>query len=198
MYMDVSQNRGKPPNHPFVHRLFHYFHHPFWDTFPPIFGSTSIYTNCITPEWSSIKCRSFSFRKCRFQVPFKLYIIWESLDRPANQRVAPDLPIRLAEVSRGHFIWWGVKRGVLKTVQTTKNLCFFVDFWECPKSWHFFTLRGKKSLTWEWKIIRNFSNRRYIFKWWCKSGVLFCHFFWCTYGHGPKSKFQGGSKSLWS
>ena len=28
-----------PPNHPFVHRVFHYFHHPFWG-FPPIFGNT--------------------------------------------------------------------------------------------------------------------------------------------------------------
>ena len=32
-----------PPNHPFVHRDFHYFHHPFWGVFPPpMFGSTSI------------------------------------------------------------------------------------------------------------------------------------------------------------
>ena len=23
-------NIGVPPNHPFVHRVFHYFHHPFW------------------------------------------------------------------------------------------------------------------------------------------------------------------------
>ena len=22
-----------PPNHPFVHRVFHYFHHPFWGVF---------------------------------------------------------------------------------------------------------------------------------------------------------------------
>ena len=29
-----------PPNHPFVHRDFHYFHHPFWGT--PIFGNTHI------------------------------------------------------------------------------------------------------------------------------------------------------------
>ena len=34
-HMGVSKNMGKPPNHPFVHRVFHYFHHPFWDT--PIF-----------------------------------------------------------------------------------------------------------------------------------------------------------------
>ncbi len=27
-----------PPNHPLVHRVFHYFHHPFWGT--TIFGST--------------------------------------------------------------------------------------------------------------------------------------------------------------
>ena len=29
-----------PPNHPFVHRVFHYFHHPFWGT--TIFGNTHI------------------------------------------------------------------------------------------------------------------------------------------------------------
>ena len=36
-YMGVSENIGLklpkiPPNHPFVHRDFHYFHHPFWGT----------------------------------------------------------------------------------------------------------------------------------------------------------------------
>ena len=29
-----------PPNHPFVHRVFHYLHHPFWGTI--IFGNTHI------------------------------------------------------------------------------------------------------------------------------------------------------------
>ena len=29
------------PNHPLVHRVFHYFHHPFWGT--TIFGNTCIY-----------------------------------------------------------------------------------------------------------------------------------------------------------
>ena len=32
-----------PPNHPFVHRVFHYFHHPFWGKNPPIFGSTPMW-----------------------------------------------------------------------------------------------------------------------------------------------------------
>ena len=37
VYMDVSKNLGKPPpNHPFVHRVFHYFRHPFWG-FSPYF-----------------------------------------------------------------------------------------------------------------------------------------------------------------
>ena len=31
-----------PPNHPFVHRVFHYFHHPFWGP-TPIFGNTHLY-----------------------------------------------------------------------------------------------------------------------------------------------------------
>ncbi len=36
-----------PPNHPFVHRVFHYFHHPFWGT--PIFGLTPIHFLAIYP-----------------------------------------------------------------------------------------------------------------------------------------------------
>ena len=31
-----------PPNHPFVHRVFHYFHHPFWVVFP-LFLETPIF-----------------------------------------------------------------------------------------------------------------------------------------------------------
>ena len=35
-----------PPNHPFVHRGFHYFHHPFWGT--TIFGNTHIcFVGCL-------------------------------------------------------------------------------------------------------------------------------------------------------
>ena len=32
-----------PPNHPFVHRIFHDFNHPFWGVDTPIFGSTPIF-----------------------------------------------------------------------------------------------------------------------------------------------------------
>ena len=32
----VSKNNFSPPNHSFVHRVFHYFHHPFWG-FSPYF-----------------------------------------------------------------------------------------------------------------------------------------------------------------
>ena len=35
----VSNNRGVSP---FVHRVFHYFHHPFWGSNPPIFGNTHV------------------------------------------------------------------------------------------------------------------------------------------------------------
>ena len=38
-----SKNRGGvfyPPNHPFVHRVFHEINHPFWGT--TIFGNTHI------------------------------------------------------------------------------------------------------------------------------------------------------------
>ena len=30
-----------PPNHPFVHRVFHEIHHPFWGT--PIFGNIQMF-----------------------------------------------------------------------------------------------------------------------------------------------------------
>ena len=34
---------GKPPNHPFVHRVWnHYFHHPFWGENTPIFGNIHV------------------------------------------------------------------------------------------------------------------------------------------------------------
>ncbi len=41
-YMGVSKNMGKPPNHPFVHRV-SIINHPFWGVSPPIFGSTPIF-----------------------------------------------------------------------------------------------------------------------------------------------------------
>ncbi len=31
-----------PPNHPFVHRVFHEINHPFWGP-TPIFGNTHVY-----------------------------------------------------------------------------------------------------------------------------------------------------------
>ena len=37
IYGCQPKNNGKIPNHPFVHRVFHYFHHPFWGENPPIF-----------------------------------------------------------------------------------------------------------------------------------------------------------------
>ena len=40
-----------PPNHPFVHRVFHYFHHPFWGTL--IFGNTPCWLSGITPPDST-------------------------------------------------------------------------------------------------------------------------------------------------
>ena len=36
-YMDVSENRGTPKSS-MKNRVFHYFHHPFWEENPPIFG----------------------------------------------------------------------------------------------------------------------------------------------------------------
>ena len=40
LYICVFPKIGVPPNHPFVHRVFHYFHHPFSGTI--IFGNTHI------------------------------------------------------------------------------------------------------------------------------------------------------------
>ncbi len=43
------QKDGKPPNHPFVHRVFHEFSPSILGVLPPpIFGSTSIYSKNIT------------------------------------------------------------------------------------------------------------------------------------------------------
>ena len=46
LYMGVSvfPKIMVPPNHPFVHRVFHEINHPFWGGLktPPIFGSTAI------------------------------------------------------------------------------------------------------------------------------------------------------------
>ena len=37
-----EKNMGKPPNHPIVHRVFHYFHHPFWGFSPYFWKHPSI------------------------------------------------------------------------------------------------------------------------------------------------------------
>ena len=37
-YMGVNPKiMGNPPNHPFVHRVFHEINHPFWGVLPPLF-----------------------------------------------------------------------------------------------------------------------------------------------------------------
>ena len=40
-YMGVSKNSGIFPQIMMFFGFFHYFHHPFWGGFPPIFGNTS-------------------------------------------------------------------------------------------------------------------------------------------------------------
>ena len=45
-----------PPNHPFVHKVFHYFHHPFWG-FPPILGLTP--TSSPVNPWRPARKTSF-------------------------------------------------------------------------------------------------------------------------------------------
>ena len=45
------------PNHPFFHRVFHYFHHPFWDT--TILGNTQIYPGLFEVSWGwFLKCHA--------------------------------------------------------------------------------------------------------------------------------------------
>ncbi len=49
---------GKPPNHPFVHRVWnHYFHHPFWGT--SIFGNTQLFSGqlwAVQVNWYLYTC----------------------------------------------------------------------------------------------------------------------------------------------
>ena len=40
LYMDVSENNGFSPQIIHFNRVFHYFHHPFWDT--PVVGNIHI------------------------------------------------------------------------------------------------------------------------------------------------------------
>ena len=49
-HLDVSENSGfSPPNHPWINRVFHYFHHPFWGT--PIFGNTHLTITTYWQKW---------------------------------------------------------------------------------------------------------------------------------------------------
>ena len=43
VHMGVNPKIVLPPNHPFVHRVFHYFYHPFWGKKKPIFGNSHIW-----------------------------------------------------------------------------------------------------------------------------------------------------------
>ena len=52
---------GKPPNHPFVHRVWnHYFHHPLWNT--PIFGHIQI--KGLLSSLKKWRTASIRFRRC--------------------------------------------------------------------------------------------------------------------------------------
>ena len=51
-----------PPNHPFVHRVFHYFHHPFWG-FSPYFWKHPIY-------WTSFFCLGVIIQEFILGIPF--------------------------------------------------------------------------------------------------------------------------------
>ena len=60
---------GVPPNHPFVHRFFHYFHHPFWVFFLRMFGSTPIRQGEILPFFNDIATL------CFFWEPLSLFFL---------------------------------------------------------------------------------------------------------------------------
>ena len=47
LYGCFQRIMGKPPNHPFVHRVFHYFHHPFWRFSPYFWFNTHIYLHFV-------------------------------------------------------------------------------------------------------------------------------------------------------
>ena len=52
-----------PPNHPFVHRVFHYFHHPFWGVNTPIFGNTRIISGEIIAASHDLGPQEVAFSK---------------------------------------------------------------------------------------------------------------------------------------
>ena len=47
-----------PPNHPFGHRVFHYFHHPFWG-FPTILGNRLMTSNQVVRRKSTSEFHFF-------------------------------------------------------------------------------------------------------------------------------------------
>ena len=62
--MGVSKNNGTP-NHPFVHRVFHYFHHPFWWFSPYFWFNIHIDGICApSPGFPKERCISFD-SECR-------------------------------------------------------------------------------------------------------------------------------------
>ena len=47
---------GFPPqNHPWINRVFHYFHHPFWGENSPIFGNIDMFALEMPNSWSNWK-----------------------------------------------------------------------------------------------------------------------------------------------
>ena len=64
-YLGVSKNRvGITPNHPFVHRVFPYFHHPFWGySIPPVLETPILFPNAPCREYLPtfpLECSHFS------------------------------------------------------------------------------------------------------------------------------------------
>ena len=78
MYQGVSKNYGfSPPNHPFVYRVFHYFHHPFWGEISPYF-------------WKHL-ARCFPKDRCDFSFHFELGPIAINNEFDSSTKKAYDL-----------------------------------------------------------------------------------------------------------
>ena len=58
-----------PPNHPFVHRVFHYFHHPFWGVKYPYFWFNTHISRVLSHVWAPTFPFSRCLMTCRRTIP---------------------------------------------------------------------------------------------------------------------------------
>ena len=103
-YVGVSKNRGCfPPNHPFVHRVFHYFHHPFCGVKSPYF-----WFNTHVKNQSPMATVGHQFVSQAFQVGSDrpLQVEQKARSRLTKQLLtACDMRSGLSVVRRWFFVW---------------------------------------------------------------------------------------------